>query len=900
MTEKKQSKSIQERKLEEELKLLFKEFEIKDMSNYQIEQNSIKIAQEKYRGKVKKNIEKNKINEIDAVSYFKNEILKEFTLTLMKNLNHEYCSNRTKNRPFYNIIKMLKDFSKLNRNFIQNHNKENPENKIFLHKDLINMDFARLAEITIANIIQSAFATESINSCAKKIGTSLNDELIFDCFRTKYPEILKSKLDEYKYNSNQNLRTSMVFLANKIDDFDLEQIDSSSRSLIGKVLVDIFLKNNSNIAFNREYRKKKNAHRKKSRSYMTVSELNLTDEFKNETDRLIGIRLLASTEYKPMTIKPKPWTSVWDGGYYSLSHLTFIKANKKIIRRMSQYDLSYTMQQVNRIQEVPYRINHQVYDVMQNLFINSIGDIKNKFGDDVLPVEIKDEAKPQRPPILDANLEEMSDENKEIYKKEKNDYKKKMHAFYYEKASTESKRNLMRNILSLAAEYKNKVMYFPHQVDKRGRIYAVPKFLNPQSNDYSKGMLLLANKEKITADGVESLKFHIANVFAFDNIDKQSFEDKVKWTEENEEMILNIANNPYDYTEWHNADKCWQALAACFEYKGWKEQGFDFETSLIVDVDGANNALQHYGALLLDRKTAEMCNIADNFKPKDSYLAVADATREMMLENFALKYNDEEKALVEKILAFGFGRKECKHPVMTLGYGSTPNGWRSQIMKVYNKKIAAGTENVFNDIYERHNAVSLIINLLKIIMPEKIAAAFVAMETMKDYMRIALDDGKEEFIWVNPIGFPLYQKYKKTDSKTVTMNFNRKQIEMPKYRETEKNDVGKLINACAPNFIHSIDSCNLLMTVDEMHKKGIKDYVFVHDSFGCGANNLKTMRIVVRNTFADLHHDNLFKGYILSILDGVEHDISMEKIDEDTKRGDFNLDEVRVSKYSFN
>lgn len=901
MTENKQSKEALNKKIEAELKLLFKESEYKDMSNFQVEQNSLKIAQEKYKGDIDKNIKKGKIDQIDVVSFLNNKLLNEFLEKLMKIINNEYTSNRSKKRPFYEIIKLLKDHSHINRKFIKKHNAkcQFKEQKIELHEDLINVDFSRLAEITIANVIQCGFERATINNTSRKIGNSLNDEIIFDYFRDNYKELFIKKKDDYKYNSNTQLRTSMVFMANKLDGFDLEQLNQSSKTLVGKVLLEIFLDNFSNVAAVNSF-VQSNKHRKK-KNHKTITEIYLTDEFKKELDRLIGIRIINSTEFKPMTIKPKDWTSVWDGGYYSIANLTLIKANKKDLNKMKKFDLSYCMEQINRIQAVPYKINHDVFDVMKNLFLNSIDDVVNRYGDDVLPVEIKKETQPQRPPILDAEVEIMNEDEKKIYFEELNDWKSKMHTWYYDRASSESKRNLMRNILSIASEYRNKDLYFPHQFDKRGRIYAVPKFLNPQSNDYSKGLLLLKNKQKITENGRKAIKFHIANVFAFDKIDKESFENKVAWTEKNHDLFMNIANDPYENTQWHDADKPWQALAACFEYRKMIEQGDDFETSLIVDVDGSNNGLQVFAALLKDLKTAEMCNIADNDEPKDSYQVVADIVRSILIDKFETDFTKEQQNYIQKILAMGFGRKEAKTPVMTLSYGSTKNGWVDQILKVYKKKIASGDKNVFNDIYEMHNAVRLIADLLEKVMPEVIEAPFTAMYSIKKYMKFAAEHGKDEFIWQNPCGFPLFQRYKKTESKQVKMMFDRKNVVIQRYFENEKNNILKLLNASSPNFIHSLDSCNLLMTVEEMTEKyNVHDYVFVHDSFGCNANDLHLMRQAVRDTFTELHYENHFRSYIKNIIEDIEHSFTEEEILNDTERGDFDLEEVRRSKYSFN
>jgi DNA-directed RNA polymerase len=49
-------------------------------------------------------------------------------------------------------------------------------------------------------------------------------------------------------------------------------------------------------------------------------------------------------------------------------------------------------------------------------------------------------------------------------------------------------------ILSVSESFEDEeAIYFPHQMDFRGRAYAVPMFLNPQGSDLAKGMLTFAN-----------------------------------------------------------------------------------------------------------------------------------------------------------------------------------------------------------------------------------------------------------------------------------------------------------------------------------------------------------------------------------------------------------------------
>ena len=82
-------------------------------------------------------------------------------------------------------------------------------------------------------------------------------------------------------------------------------------------------------------------------------------------------------------------------------------------------------------------------------------------------------------------------------------------------------------ILHLYKKYSSEPkIYFPYQVDYRGRVYAVPTFVNPQSCDLGRSGLEFANGVPINNDEDSKwLRIHGANVFGI----KGTFEDRLNW-----------------------------------------------------------------------------------------------------------------------------------------------------------------------------------------------------------------------------------------------------------------------------------------------------------------------------------------------------------------------------------
>jgi DNA-directed RNA polymerase len=83
--------------------------------------------------------------------------------------------------------------------------------------------------------------------------------------------------------------------------------------------------------------------------------------------------------------------------------------------------------------------------------------------------------------------------------------------------------------LNIAQSFKNvNCLYFPHNLDFRGRTYPIPPHLNHMGADISRGILEFAEGEKLGPNGLYWLKVHLANVMGKDKI---TFPERVKYVE---------------------------------------------------------------------------------------------------------------------------------------------------------------------------------------------------------------------------------------------------------------------------------------------------------------------------------------------------------------------------------
>lgn len=83
------------------------------------------------------------------------------------------------------------------------------------------------------------------------------------------------------------------------------------------------------------------------------------------------------------------------------------------------------------------------------------------------------------------------------------------------------------------------------------------------------------------------------------------------------------AVSPNQLAFWCEADEPWCALAACFEWAGYVEQGKDWITHLPCHADGSCSGLQHFSGMLLDERGGKAVNLLPAETPQDFYTDTA-------------------------------------------------------------------------------------------------------------------------------------------------------------------------------------------------------------------------------------------------------------------------------------
>ncbi|OBA23389.1 DNA/RNA polymerase [Metschnikowia bicuspidata var. bicuspidata NRRL YB-4993] len=602
----------------------------------------------------------------------------------------------------------------------------------------------------------------------------------------------------------------------------------------------------------------------------------------------------------PMLTPPLDWTSHRTGGYrFSPSTLVRIKDSAETIAYVKAASDSGRLDGVyaglNVLGKTAWSVNAKVLEVISHYWNTG-----NEFLD--IPPIVEE---PKLPEPLPKNAEPL----------EKVQYAKKVRNALNQAASFRSQRCDTNYKLEIARAYVGEKMYFPHNVDFRGRAYPLPPHLNHLGNDLTRSLFVFWEGVELGESGLRWLKIHLANLYGYD---KASLEERVQFVDDNLENICKVAENPIANEEWWSkADKPWQVLSVCFELnEAHKLSDPRLYVSYIpVHQDGTCNGLQHYAALGGDIEGAKQVNLVPSDRPQDVYKFVASLV-EKRLEVEAATGKEEAIFLKGKI-----SRKIVKQTVMTNVYGVTFVGAVAQIEKqlsgLFGKDDYATVQKhsryltslVFASIRELFAGAHLIQDWLGE------SAKRISKSVRIDYEDKNAQEAKKpnhlsSVIWTTPLGLPCVQPYRAILNQVVSTNLQDISISDP-WKATQV-DARKQQTAFPPNFIHSLDATHMLMTAAACGREELS-FASVHDSYWTHAANVDRMNVKIRESFVKLHEESLivrlrdefekrYKGFLQVVFIPGEHDLARKvkkirkDIVKDLKRGLTVADEIYIER----
>ncbi|XP_018649123.1 t3/t7 bacteriophage-related mitochodrial DNA-directed rna polymerase [Schistosoma mansoni] len=475
--------------------------------------------------------------------------------------------------------------------------------------------------------------------------------------------------------------------------------------------------------------------------------------------------------------------------------------------------------------------------------------------------------------------------------------------------------------LSIANQYRDKIIWFPHSMDFRGRVYPCPPHFNHTGSDVARSLIVFAKGLPLGPNGLDWLKIHLVNLTGLKK--RCTHSERLEYADSIMNDIIDSAEKPFDGRRWwQNQAEPWQILACCMELKNALSHPSGPESYVShfpVHQDGSCNGLQHYAALGRDLRGAKSVNLTSMNCPQDLYSDVVEIVEEQR------RIDADGGNSIAKTLEGFVRRKVIKQSIMTTVYGVTSYGATEQIRKQLRDLPDFPKESLL--------PASRYLARLTLNSIEKVFTSSVDIQNwLCKIAKYISGDFQHRVSWQTPLGLPVIQPYiqsnkSSTDSDDYTVNFysqlidnNQKQIDLIK-----KDKIGdKLISlpksskqtsAFPPNFIHSLDSCHMMLTGLQCLKEGIV-FASVHDCFWTHAATVDKLNRICREEFIALHSQPIlsdFADYVKQRFGYTDKQINEFKngkkreqalafnrlLSNLPKRGSFDLSEVMKAEYFF-
>lgn len=608
-----------------------------------------------------------------------------------------------------------------------------------------------------------------------------------------------------------------------------------------------------------------------------------TDEFQKLMEDMLKNNEQLYSLFLPMVHPPRPWKNdSLIGLPYLSNHIRPYKAIKHApmgyLRDLELTDLSVPLAALNAVQSTAWRINSHILEALQVAY-------EEEYGVEALPP-----TNPLEYPPLPPNLVEGSKE----WKQNKADCAM-VHRL---NRKAINKRILFLNVLSIARKFSiYERIYFPHEMDSRGRMYPKPAFVNPQGPSHVRALLDFAEGKPIeTEEHVAYLAIAGANAYGHDKLPLQ---DRVDWVFENEDMIISIATDWRSDRRWVHVDDPFGFLRFCMEWKALGEHGPGFISHMPVNLDATCSGLQHFSAILKDEVGGFHVNLTDSPDRQDIYQAVADRVTKTMKEDIA---KGENTYYAELALKVGINRAITKRPVMIVPYSGTFKACMKYVESYYlelYENSASNFHGAGEDLIVRQ-LTPYVAKHIWAAIGDTVIAAREAMDWITQVSR-QITKGKkknEPILWVTPAGLTVRQFTTKREIKDVYTYLHGK-MRVRLNEDTNEVDPRRMAQSISPNFIHSMDAAHLQLTVCKaIQERDNMSFSMIHDSFGTHAADVgfllhECIKPTFHSMYAGKNQLEIFLEQISGLID------NPEAIPPIPRTGSLDLDKVLDSQFFF-
>ena len=243
-----------------------------------------------------------------------------------------------------------------------------------------------------------------------------------------------------------------------------------------------------------------------------------------------------------MLVPPRPWTNPQTGGYLAYRHWVMrTKGSERQRQVLMEAQLPSVYKALDILGSTPWRINQFVLQIAQRAWESGGGMLELPSRTDL---------------VIPTPPENFLDDPKERRK-----FQAHQRRVIQQQRDLHGLRCALNYQLDVAVEFRDRVFYFPHNLDFRGRSYPIPPHLNQMGSDLCRGLLMFAEAKPLGEGGLRWLKIHLANLYGNDKI---THDERLAFIDAHMDEVLASAADPLGSgTWWQGADSPWQALGVC-------------------------------------------------------------------------------------------------------------------------------------------------------------------------------------------------------------------------------------------------------------------------------------------------------------------------------------------------
>lgn len=575
----------------------------------------------------------------------------------------------------------------------------------------------------------------------------------------------------------------------------------------------------------------------------------------------------------PMIAPPRPYNEQMQGGYYTQFPHNDLTKDHTELQVIAHVNGAPYLQAANLQQAIPWKVDGDMLGYLQYAWEHNfnIGGMNPREG---WPI----------PPYPKGH-----DDDSDIVKQ----WKFSAYQIHRKNDNSMMRRVKTAKQLWMAERMKDyKEIYFPVQIDFRGRYYYIPPFLNPQGGDIARSLLKFSEGKPIAnADDAYWLYVHGAGMYGFT---KLTWQDRVDWVKENHAKIMRTGEDVWGMASfWNEAKEPWQFLSFCLEYCKFKQQGYGYVCTLPVVLDCTCSGVQHYSALLRSEDMAKLVNLTDTDKPQDIYSVVLEEVLELLRHDAA---NNVEHAA--DWLQLQPDRSLLKPIVMTIPYSASRNALFGFVMQWAYERTEELYGNISNWKFKdgAYSASYYLTNILMAYTHKHISPAVKAMDWLK-LIGKAAGASQIALQWHSPSSMLVHHKYTNISRRLIKLNYLStvtRFVTAGEYNDTINKT--KTASALSPNIIHSLDASHMALTTIYAKNEGVTNFGGIHDCFATTPAEMSTMREAVRHAFSDIYASNWWEDMTNELLKQLPSKVVAD-LPPRPALGSLNTNQTRSSSY---